>query len=137
MDTNRSNDGIDKKQRYLSTGIVIRLAAVIVLNTATPIAMKMSAMMGDTFMDMVNIWTVAAGLSTVVSFFFWRDLLNKNNLSRLHPFLALVQLTVPIAAWLFFREQINSFFFLGLAFIIVGLLMTSGATTPNDIGADK
>ena len=61
------------------------------------------------------------GFATIV----WIYLLRNIPLSVAYPFMALSYVLVPLAAWVFFSEQITLTYMAGIALIILGVLVTT------------
>jgi drug/metabolite transporter (DMT)-like permease len=63
------------------------------------------------------------GLSSIA----WVWLLQKIELGRVYPLMALAFILVPIGSYLFFDERFQPQYFLGVAFIVVGIVITMKA----------
>jgi len=69
---------------------------------------------------------IVAGLAFyAVGSLFWLAVLSRLDLSLAYPMLALTYVLVPVTAWLFLGEQIPGERWLGIGFIIVGVLIIS------------
>jgi drug/metabolite transporter (DMT)-like permease len=73
------------------------------------------------------IWLFAAlclyGLTTLV----WVWVLQKTDLGRVYPFMALAFLVVPVLSYFVFAERFSSNYLIGLGLIFVGLIFVTRA----------
>ena len=72
-----------------------------------------------------NGWFIAAVSLYLLATVLWIGILREIPLSRAYPFIALGFVLVPLAGNLFFSESLDSRYFLGVAFIIVGIVLTT------------
>jgi drug/metabolite transporter (DMT)-like permease len=59
----------------------------------------------------------------------WIWILSRVNLSLAYPWVALGMVIVPLLAWLMFGERVGPMFWLGVAFIVVGVGLTQYAAS--------
>jgi multidrug transporter EmrE-like cation transporter len=59
----------------------------------------------------------------------WIWILSRVNLSLAYPWVALGMVTVPLLGWLMFGERVGPMFWLGVAFIVVGVGLTQYAAS--------
>ena len=61
----------------------------------------------------------------------WIWLLSRVPLSRAYPYMALGVVVVPLASMLVFGERVRPGFWLGIALIVAGIVVTQIGTAPN------
>lgn len=64
-------------------------------------------------------------LSALLTFIIWATILSKIDLSVAVPVCSFSYITVPIVSMLFFHEKLNILRWLGIAFIILGVVLVS------------
>ena len=72
-----------------------------------------------------NGWFIAAMSLYLLATVLWIGILREIPLSRAYPFIALGFVLVPLAGNLFYSESLDSYYFIGVAFIIVGITFTA------------
>jgi drug/metabolite transporter (DMT)-like permease len=60
----------------------------------------------------------------------WIWILSRVNLSLAYPWVAVGMVIVPLLGWLVFGERVGSIFWLGVAFIVIGVGLTQYAASP-------
>lgn len=60
------------------------------------------------------------GIATVL----WIYVLSRVPLTEAYPWIAVATVVVPLIGWLFYGEQVTPFFWVGIALIVAGLLLT-------------
>ena len=60
----------------------------------------------------------------------WTWVLSRLPLSQAYPWVAVTSVIVPLLGWLAFGERLTLLFWIGMGFILIGLLLTQQATAP-------
>lgn len=60
----------------------------------------------------------------------WIWILSRVNLSLAYPWVALGMVIVPLLGWFIFGERVGPIFWLGVAFIVIGVCLTQCAASP-------
>ena len=60
----------------------------------------------------------------------WIWILSRVNLSLAYPWVAVGMVIVPLLGWLIFGERVGPMFWLGVAFIVLGVGLTQYAASP-------
>lgn len=81
--------------------------------------------LNNILMLVTNAWFHAALVCYGMSTILWIYILQKVPLSFAYPFVAIGFILVPLFAWLIFGEVLKLKYFLGVLFIIIGLLTIS------------
>jgi drug/metabolite transporter (DMT)-like permease len=75
------------------------------------------------------LMTLSIAFATyVITTLAWVWLLQKNDLGRLYPFMALAFVFVPIGSYFFFGERFTPYYLLGIALIIAGIVIIARTT---------
>lgn len=82
-----------------------------------------------------NLWAlisspylIGGGALYVAATFTWIWLLSRVELSQAYPFMALSFVMVPLLSMAFLGEEVSYRYWLGIALIVVGIVLTLGAT---------
>ncbi|MTI09387.1 DMT family transporter [Curvivirga aplysinae] len=70
-----------------------------------------------------NFWLWGAFALYGMSSLLWVFILRVVPLNLAYPFVAIGFILVPLGGWYFFSEHVNSWYILGVGFIILGLLI--------------
>lgn len=105
----------------------ILLILVILLNSLVFILQKFVGITFPTNFSYlcVNIYFLLLLFTQGVIFVLWQALLYDNPLAILYPFLSLVYIIVPVAAYFIFGEEIEIIDIPGLLFIVFGVYLIS------------
>lgn len=105
---------------FLATG---QIMFKMVARTAEPLS-SLSGIMGLA----LNTWFWLAIILYATATLLWIFILQKIDLVQAYPFMALGFIIVPVAAFFFFGEKINLYYFAGVGLIMAGLwLITAKA----------
>lgn len=74
-------------------------------------------------------WFIAALTIYMFATFLWIFALREVPLSKAYPFLALAFFLVPVGAMIFYGEPLGLRYFLGLAFVLAGIMIL-GSSSP-------
>ena len=108
--------------------LFLLIVSVVAFNSTAQLLMKAAAMhTGLAALCLLGLAFACLG----VSFLCWFAALRLKPLSFLHPFAALVYVTVPGLAAFFFDEAISGPYIAGIACIMLGIYITSGAVRPG------
>jgi len=97
----------------------IAIGALLV--TASELLLKTGATRGA----LLSGWTWLGVFTYILSFASWLYVLRKLPLSIAYSLITIVQVLVPLGAWIFLREQISSMRWVGIACVLCGTLMVS------------
>ena len=67
----------------------------------------------------------------------WIWILSRVSLSQAYPWVAVGMVVVPLLGWLVFDERVAPVFWLGVAFIVVGVALTQYGAWPVASSSDK
>jgi drug/metabolite transporter (DMT)-like permease len=82
-----------------------------------------------------SAWAVIGVLLYAISAVFWLVVLSRVNLSVAYPIVAVGYVVVVLYSWLVFKEPVKWFTWIGLAFIVMGVVITAQglkSETPNE-----
>lgn len=82
-----------------------------------------------------SVWAVIGVLLYAISAVFWLVVLSRVNLSIAYPIVAVGYVVVVLYSWLVFKEPVKWFTWVGLAFIVIGVVITAQglkSETPNE-----
>lgn len=91
--------------------ILFKLSAASLARTGSLFALQTMAILGSAF--------VLYGLTTIA----WVWVLQKIELGRAYPLMALAFVMVPIGSHFFLGERFNSQYFLGVVIIMIGIIV--------------
>lgn len=78
------------------------------------------------FIELIyNFYTLAILISMGSAMFIWSKLLLKNDLTLIYPLVSLSYLWAILAGVCFFDEHVNTNKFLGIIFILIGVILIS------------
>lgn len=92
--------------------ILFKMSAIRVLESGTFFALKPFFLL----MSAVSLY----GVTSVA----WVWVLQRAELGRIYPIMALAFVLVPLGSFFIFGEQFNLYYFLGVAFISVGIVIS-------------
>ncbi|HJT16693.1 MAG TPA: EamA family transporter [Thermoanaerobaculia bacterium] len=95
----------------------IAIGALLV--TASELLLKTGATRGA----LLSGWTWLGIFTYILSFASWLYVLRKMPLSIAYSLITIVQVLVPLGAWIFLREQISPVRWAGIACVLCGTLM--------------
>ncbi|MCJ7652717.1 MAG: SMR family transporter [Actinobacteria bacterium] len=87
-----------------------------------------------------SAWAVIGVLLYAISAVFWLVVLSRVNLSVAYPIVAVGYVVVVLYSWLVFKEPVKWFTWIGLAFIVMGVVITAQglkSETTSDNGSLK
>ena len=87
-----------------------------------------------------SAWAVIGVLLYAISAVFWLVVLSRVNLSVAYPIVAVGYVVVVFYSWLVFKEPVKWFTWIGLAFIVMGVVITAQglkSETTSDNGSLK
>lgn len=104
------------------------VAIICVLGIAAgQILFKMSATSlhkTGSFFDITTAATIFSAFALYgITTIGWIWVLQKADLGRIYPLMALAFVLVPIGSYIFFQERFNPQYFLGIIFIIAGIIV--------------
>jgi drug/metabolite transporter (DMT)-like permease len=99
---------------------VIGLAAGQILFKISAISLSKS---GSIFEVRTATTLFAAMFLYAITSLVWVWVLQKVDLGRVYPLMALAFIIVPVGSHFFFGERFQSQYFIGIAFIIVGIIL--------------
>jgi len=82
-----------------------------------------------------SAWAVIGVLLYAISAVFWLVVLSRVNLSVAYPIVAVGYVVVVLYSWLVFKEPVKWFTWIGLAFIVMGVVIAAQglkSKTPNE-----
>jgi len=77
------------------------------------------------FRGLTNIWVILGLLFAVIAAFAWMIALSKMALGYAYPFLSITFPIVVILSSIIFKESISINTYIGLGFIVIGLIIAS------------
>ena len=116
---------------------VVSLALMIVLMTMSQLLFKLAGLQAKavaTWWQMFAFnWPLWGGLTlSAAGFLFWINTLRHMKLSAAYPWTALIYLLTPLDSWWLFADPLNAKYGVGLCFILLGIVLTSGGVATDD-----
>ncbi len=76
----------------------------------------------------LGVWLIALGfLFMLIRAIVWQIILKHNQLSKVYPFNALVQVVILIFSYIIFKEQVTLNNMIGMAFMMGGMILLSSS----------
>jgi len=120
-----------KYKKPLTVVIFIFLFSTDILETAAQFCFKKAALMHQTggLLSVVMSPMLWVGLGSVfVLFCIWSTILSKVDLSVAVPVASLSYIAVPVVAVIFLGEHVSILRWLGIGFVILGIILVSMST---------
>jgi drug/metabolite transporter (DMT)-like permease len=92
--------------------ILFKLSAIALKDSGSFFDFKTGALLLSAF-----VWY---GLTTIA----WVWVLQKSDLGKIYPLMALAFLLVPLGSWVFLGERFSPQYFIGVALIVSGIVIT-------------
>jgi drug/metabolite transporter (DMT)-like permease len=95
------------------------IAVGALLITASELLLKQGAMTGG----LASGWTWCGIVTYILSFLCWLYVLRRLPLSVAYALISVVQVLVPLGAWIFLGETISAHRWIGIGFVLCGTLL--------------
>jgi drug/metabolite transporter (DMT)-like permease len=92
--------------------LLFKLAARSMIHGEGLLAMVVSA---------INLYLISGLTLYMLGTMLWLYVLSTESLGVVYPFIALSFVVVPILSFLFLNEQFSTSYFIGIAFLLIGL----------------